>query len=75
MEEYQSAIMAFEGLINNYYDTDILEKGHVGIIHCYSKMKKKKEAEQYFAENENQIISTDLRQDALSYIQKIKTTD
>ena len=75
MEEYQSAIMAFEGLINNYYDTDILEKGHVGIIRCYSKMKKKKEAEQYFAENESQIISTDLRQDALSYIQKIKTID
>ena len=75
MEEYQSAIMAFEGLINNYYDTDILEKGHVGIIRCYSKMKKKKEAEQYFTENESQIISTDLREDALSYIQKIKTTD
>ena len=72
MEEYQSAIMTFEGLIDNYYDTDILEKGHVGIIRCYSKMKKKKEAEQYFAEHESQIISTDLRQDALSYIQKIK---
>jgi hypothetical protein len=38
-------------------------------------MKKKKEAEQYFAENESQIVSTDLRQDALSYIQKIKTID
>ena len=75
MEEYQSAIMAFEGLIDNYYDTDILEKGHVGIIRCYSKMKKKKKAEQYFAEHESQIISTDLRQDALNYIQKIKNPD
>ena len=72
MEEYQSAIMTFEGLIDNYYDTNILEKGHVGIIRCYSKMKKEKEAEQYFAEHESQIISTDLRQVALSYIQKIK---
>ena len=75
MEEYQSAIMTFEGLIDNYYDTDILEKGHVGIIRCYSRMKKKEEAEQYFAENESQIISTDLRQDALSFIQTIKTPD
>ena len=75
MEEFQSAIMAFEGLIDNYYDTDIMEKGHVGIIRCYSKMKKKKEAERYFAEHESQIISTDLREDALSYIQKIKTPD
>ena len=65
--------MTFEALIDNYYDTDILEKGHVGIIRCYSKMKKKKEAEQYFSEYKSQIISTDLRQAALSYIQKIKT--
>ena len=72
MEEYQSAIMTFEGLIDNYYDTDIMEKGHVGIIRCYSKMKKKKEAEQYFSEYKSQIISTDLRQDALSYIKKKK---
>ena len=75
MEEYQSAIMAFESLIDNYYDTGLLEKGHVGIIRCYSKMNKKKEADQYFAEHESQIISPDLRQDALSYIQKIKTPD
>jgi len=38
-------------------------------------MKKKKEAEQYFAEHESQIISPDLRQDALSYIKKIETHD
>ena len=48
MEEYPSAIISFEYLIDNYYDTEVLEKGHIEIIRCYILMDDLKKAENHY---------------------------
>ena len=75
MEEYPSAIISFESLINNYYDTDILEKGHIGMIRCYSLMDEYKKAETYYNDHSSEIISDDLKQKALKYINKSNSSN
>jgi len=75
MEEYQSAIMSFEFLIDNYYDTEVLEKGHVGIIRCYSLMDEFNKAESYYNDHSSAILSNDLKETAQAYIQKANSSN
>ena len=75
MEEYQSAIISFESLIDNYYDTEVLEKGHVGIIRCYSLMNKLDKAESYYNDHSSEIINNDLKETAQGYIQKANSSN
>lgn len=75
MEEYPSAIMAFEFLIDNYYDTEVLEKGHVGIIRCYALMDEFNKAQSYYNDHASEIITNDLKKTAQSYIQKANSSD
>ncbi len=75
MEEYQSAIMSFEFLIDNYYDTEVLEKGHVGIIRCYSLMDEFNKAESYYNDHSSAILSNDLKETAQAYIQKTNSSN
>ncbi len=75
MEEYQSAIMSFEFLIDNYYDTEVLEKGHVGIIRCYSLMDEFNKAESYYNDHSSKIVSNDLKETAQAYIQKANSSN
>ena len=75
MEEYQSAIMSFEFLIDNYYDTEVLEKGHVGIIRCYSLMNEFNKAKSYYNDHSSAILSNDLIEIAQAYIQKANSSN
>ena len=75
MEEYQSAIISFESLIDNYYDTEVLEKGHVGIIRCYSLMNELDKAESYYNDHSSEIINDDLKETAQGYIQKANSSN
>jgi len=75
MEEYQSAIISFEFLIDNYYDTEVLEKGHVGIIRCYSLMDEFNKAESYYNDHSSAILSNDLKETAQAYIQKANSSN
>jgi outer membrane protein assembly factor BamD len=65
---YDSAIVAFENLLGQYYDTDLAEEAHVGIIRSYSLMKKVEEAKNYYQSNENKIISSDKKAKSIGYI-------
>ena len=72
MEEYQSAIMSFESLIDNYYDTEVLEKGHVGIIRCYSLMDELNKAESYYNDHSAKILRHGLKHTSLyKYIEEV----
>ncbi|MEE8340769.1 MAG: outer membrane protein assembly factor BamD [Candidatus Neomarinimicrobiota bacterium] len=68
LHAYDSAIVAFENLLRNYYDTDIAEEAHVGIIRSYSLMKKTEEAKQYYQSNAEKILSAELKSKSLEYI-------
>jgi outer membrane protein assembly factor BamD len=75
MEEYQSAIMSFEFLIDNYYDTEVLEKGHVGIIRCYALMDEYNKAEDYYNNHLSEIFSNNLKETAQNYIKKSNSSN
>ena len=73
LHAYDSAIVAFEDLLGQYYDTDLAEKAHVGIIRSYSLMKKVEEAKNYYQSNKEKIISSDLKAKSLDYINSAET--
>ncbi|MEE9572437.1 MAG: outer membrane protein assembly factor BamD [Candidatus Neomarinimicrobiota bacterium] len=68
LHAYDSAIVAFEDLLRQYYDTDFAEEAHVGIVRSYSLMNKVEEAKNYYQSNENKILSPGLKSKALEYI-------
>jgi outer membrane protein assembly factor BamD len=68
LHAYDSAIVAYEDLLRQYYDTDFAEEAHVGIIRSYSLMKKVEEAKNYYQSIEDKILSSDLKAKALEYI-------
>ena len=75
MEEYPSAIISFEYLIDNYYDTEVLEKGHIEIIRCYILMDDLKKAENHYNNHSSEIFNDDLKKTALKYINKANSSN
>ncbi len=73
LHAYDSAIVAFEDLLGQYYDTDLAEEAHVGIIRSYSLMKKVEEAENYYKSNEGKISSSALKAKSLEYIKSAES--
>lgn len=59
MEEYESAIIAYEDLLSKYYDTDFVSDSHVQIIKCYTLSDDLDKAKQYYLDNKKQIIKAD----------------
>lgn len=72
LHAYDSAIVAFKDLLSQYYDTDLADDAHVGIIRSYSLLKKVEEAKNYYQANEEKILSADLKEKALEYIDSIE---
>ena len=72
LHAYDSAIVAYEDLLGQYYDTDFADDAHVGIIRSYSLMKNYGEAKKYYNANEDKIVSSDLKEKALDYIDSIE---
>lgn len=68
LRAYDSAIVAYEDLLRQYYDTDLAEEAHAGIIRSYSQLKKVEEAKEYYKSNEGKILSSDLKAKVLEYI-------
>ena len=75
LHAYDSAIVAFEDLLGQYYDTDLAEEAHVGIIRSYSLMKKVEEAENYYKFNEDKILTANLKKKSLEYINSVESDD
>jgi outer membrane protein assembly factor BamD len=68
LHAYDSAIVAYEDLLRQYYDTDLADDAHVGIIRSYSLMKKVVEAKNYYQSNGDKILSPNLKAKSLEYI-------
>jgi outer membrane protein assembly factor BamD len=50
---YDSAILAFEQMIENYYDTEFVLQAHLGIIRSYSALEEVDKVEKYFQSNKH----------------------
>ena len=48
MDEFEPARMSFNSVLDQYYDTDIVEEVHVGVITSYIKSNKIKQAKEYW---------------------------
>lgn len=68
MEEYKSAIITLEDLINTYYDTDYIGLAHVEVVRCYSLLNEIEEAENYYQKVEPILKEKDLAEKARYWI-------
>ncbi len=75
LHAYDSAIVAYEDLLRQYYDTDLADDAHAGIIQSYSLMKKVDEAKDYYQSNGDKILSADLKEKSLDYISAAESDD
>ena len=73
LHAYDSAVVAYEDLLSQYYDTDFADDAHVGIIRSYSLMKNYDEAKKYYEANEDKIVSDNLKAKALNYLDSIES--
>lgn len=69
MDEFTSAILAFEVIVERFYDTPFIGQAHVGIIRCHSLKKDKEAAEAYFANVEPRLQSLDLDEEARRWLE------
>jgi outer membrane protein assembly factor BamD len=70
LEEYSSAIFAFEEIVEKYFDTAYIGPAHVAIIQCHALKKDKPKASEYFASVEIMLQTLDLDAEAIAWIEK-----
>ena len=63
MEEYKAALLAFNQVIELYYDTDFIELAHLKTIACYIKTNDFEVAVNYYANN--RILIEDINMEDL----------
>ncbi|MFQ6605323.1 MAG: outer membrane protein assembly factor BamD [Fidelibacterota bacterium] len=69
---YDSAILAFEQVLQNYYDTDLVPQAHAGIIQSHCLVLNVAEAESYYAGVREIIKEAGLEDDVNSYLEKAR---
>tara|TARA_S200000501_G_scaffold377479_1_gene436017 strand:- start:1061 stop:1807 length:747 start_codon:yes stop_codon:yes gene_type:complete len=71
LKAYDSAIVSYKIVINNYYDTQFFEDANIEVIRCLSLLDKNDEAEQFLIDlesNENSIVTESFKNKALNVI-------
>lgn len=59
MDEYEPARMSFNRVLDQYYDTDIIERVHFGVIQSYVKDNKLDQAKEYWLGKGHRDIVTE----------------
>ena len=61
IDEFEPARMSFNSVLDQYYDTDIVEQVYVGMIKSYIKSNKIKQAKEYWLnKGQEEIVSEEL---------------
>jgi len=71
LRAYDSAIITFEHMLSDYYDTEFVPDAHLGIIRSYSAMQKIDEAEEYY-HSVKHIFSKDIDLEANKILNDLK---
>ena len=74
LEEYSSAIIYFEGVLKEYYDTDFADKAHIGIVFAHYLNEEFKQAKTYLEDNSIHFTSEEQLESANSIINGSNTT-
>jgi outer membrane protein assembly factor BamD len=72
MEEFESAKIAFERVVDNYYDTDVVHLARQGMIKALANNRQINDAQDLLVENEMNLTEHGLFDDAKETIQKIQ---
>ena len=71
LEKYDAAVIYFNTVINDYYDTPYFEKSHLGIMLSYGLNKKYSQLSDYYKNHINQIK----KESNINIAEKIKTNE
>ena len=69
LEEYESALIYFQSVLNNYYDISFADDARIGIIFIHILNKNRKGAKSYFNSQEGRFLSENKYQEAETLIQ------
>ena len=72
LRAWDSALIAFNDLLTNYYDTDLIEETHVEMVHIYILMNDTEQAKKYIKLNSDKIVSSEAKQKIQTYLSSIK---
>ena len=68
LEEYESALIYFRSVLNNYYDTNFADDARIGIIFTHILNENRKGAKNYYKAEKNRFINIKKELEAKSLI-------
>ena len=71
LKAYDSAIVSYKIVINEYYDTKFFNDANMEIIRCLALQNKKDEAKQFLTDlekNEQSVVTESFKEQALKVI-------
>ena len=74
LDEFESAKMTFQSVIDMYYDTQIIQLAYKGMVEALARNKEIDEARSLLSEHENILVESGLYDDAAKTIEKMKKT-
>ena len=74
MEEYESAKISFNQVLDTYYDTDVIHQARQGIIKAYAGDRDIDKANEFLKIYEASLMENALYDDALEFIQDVEKT-
>ena len=69
-KEFDSAIIYFKNVIDNYYDTNYADEARISIIFLYLIKDQNQEAQLYFNSNKEKFINTEKQIEAQNLLDK-----
>jgi len=72
LDEFESAKMTFQSVIDMYYDTEIIQLAYQGMVEALAKNKEIDEAKVLLSKHKNFFVESDLYDDAAKTIEKMQ---
>jgi len=72
MEEFESAKMTFQSVIDLYYDTEIIQHANQGMVKALASNKEIDEAHAFLSDHESGLLEEELYDDAKRTIEKMQ---
>ena len=72
-EEYDSAVIYFQSVLNHYYDTSFADDARIGIIFTHILNENRESAQSYFNSQEGRFLSDNKYKEAETLLQNTET--
>ena len=72
LDEFESAKLTFQTLIDMYYDTDIIQFAYQGMVKALARNKQIDEANAFLRKHKGRLVESELYADAQKTIDKMK---